>query len=244
MGYRAALAVFCSMATLPLWAQTPVACSGQLIPLRPAGMSCQQAAPVCITDPSGTRGQWVWGCPNSSETQYPQVTPQAPLPQLQYPHIDTPTEGRMKAEQLRNQQLQNQQLQNQATAPYVPPAPVVVPVPIPAPDLSEIMTMDHPNGRLWKSWSDTGKLAYLLGMREALNPLLEDIPKHEAPTYFSPKMTLSQTQTGVDRFYEDPLNVRIPIFAAMRLVTMKANGAPTQQIDSELETNRKISGVK
>jgi hypothetical protein len=242
MSHRASFAVF-SLATLPLSAQTPVACSGQLIPLRPAGMTCQQAAPVCVTDPSGTRGHWAWGCPNASGNQAVQVTPQAPLPQLQYPHINTPDEVRMKAEQLRNQQLQNQQLQNQISTPAAPSQPVVVPVSPTASDLSEIMTMDHPNGRLWKSWTDTGKLAYLLGMREALNPLMEGIPKHEASTYFSPKLTLSQTQAGVDGFYEDPQNVRIPIFAALRLVTMKANGAPKEEVDSQLAINRKISGT-
>jgi hypothetical protein len=59
---------------------------------------------------------------------------------------------------------------------------------------------------------------------------MDSTPKSEGPTYLPPTVkTLSQTETVVDRFYEDPPNVRIPMFAALHLVTMKANGAPQDQ---------------
>ena len=141
--------------------------------------------------------------------------------------------------------MQNQQMEMRLNAPQIPPpAPLVVPVPVPAVDMTEIMTLDHPNGRLWRDWNETGKLAYLLGLREGLNPLMENIPKHEADTYFPPTMTLSQTEAAVDKFFEDSENIRVPIFAAMRIVTMKVNGATQDQIDSEITLNRQISSKK
>jgi hypothetical protein len=246
MNRGATFAVFCSLATLPLLAQTPLACSAQLVPLRPVGLYCENAAPTCVID-GPARGHWAWGCPASGDVSaVPPGGGVAILPRIQSPHINTPTEVMMKAEQLRNLQLQNQQLQNQINSPHVSPAPPpsVASAPAPVVDLSEIMTMDHPNGNLWKSWNDTGKLSYLLGLREGLGTLLDKVPKTESPTYFSPAMTFSQTETAVDRFYEDPLNVRIPIFVALKLVTMKANGAPQDQIYSELTLDRQISSKK
>ena len=211
---------------------------------KPVGLYCQDAAPTCVID-GPARGHWVWGCPASSAgSTVPAGGGVAILPGIRYPHINTPTEVMMKAEQLRNLQLQNQQLQNQINAPAAPPTPAVAPVPTPAADLSEMLTMDHPNGHLWKSWTDTGKIAYLLGLREGLGPLMDSAPKTEGQTYFPPATTLSQTETAVDRFYEDPLKIRIPIFAALHLVTMKANGVPQDQIYSELTINRQISVKK
>jgi len=242
MSRRATLATLCSLATLPLSAQTPLACSAQIVPLKPIGLYCENAVPTCVID-GPARGHWVWGCP-ASGAGVQSGGGVAPMQPLQYPHINTPTEVRMKAEQLRNLQLQNQQLQNQINAPAIVPTPAVALALTDAADLSEMMTMDHPNGHVWKNWNDSGKIAYLLGLREGMGPLLDRTPKTEAPTYFAPAATLSQTETAVDRFYEDPLNIRIPIFAALHLVTMKANGAPQDQIVNELTINRQISVKK
>ncbi len=55
---RSIVFIGASLALHPLVAQIPVACAGQLIPLKPASIFCQGAAPVCITDGSGIRGRW------------------------------------------------------------------------------------------------------------------------------------------------------------------------------------------
>jgi hypothetical protein len=98
-------------------AQTPIACAGQLIPLKPpAVFSCSTAAPVCIANQNGRGGHWVWGCPAEST---PESTSAANQPDwqklLQGPpppvRLNDPMDTAIKVQQLRLLQLQNQQAQ-------------------------------------------------------------------------------------------------------------------------------------
>lgn len=109
------VAVFFVAAFHPLVAQTPIACSGQLVPLKPLAMaSCQNATPVCLTDANGLRGHWVWGCPSGSQTAPSAPSPYVPIPLgVIQPHFNTPLENATEAERLRSLRLQNQQMEQQ-----------------------------------------------------------------------------------------------------------------------------------
>ena len=112
MKLRATFAVLCSLATLPLLAQRPLACVSKFVPPKPTGLYCLNAVPVCITDSSGLSGEWVWGCSASGSNVPVPSGGVVQSPPLQ-PHIDTPVETMLKVEQLRNLRLRNQQWQNQ-----------------------------------------------------------------------------------------------------------------------------------
>jgi hypothetical protein len=251
---RHLLVLIGAFAILPLSAQTPTACYGKFVPLKPALMSCQEAAPACVTDATGLNGRWIWGCPSGTNSAAPLagggfaiLSPPAPAVQFESP-LDT----MIRAQQLRNLQLQNQQMRQQMNAPAMSPPPVVHSVPTPPSganptsetDFSRMITMDHPNGRMWNSWTPPMRLVYLLGMHEALGPLLSaDVPKPEVPVYFPRALNLSETLTALDQFYAEPANLPIPIFAGMSIVTLEANGAAREKIDSELSIARRISSV-
>ena len=169
MECSATFAVFCSLAILPLSAQTPLACAAKLIPLKPVGLYCQNAVPVCVTDSNGINGQWVWGCPtSSSNVQLPPTINVPPQPQLQYPHIDTPMDAYRKAVEIRQMQQQTELMRQQteelrqqnesrnqgnltSSLPMVPPTPEF-------PLASAYASMPSPTGkkkqdqRNWNLW--------------------------------------------------------------------------------------------
>ena len=97
------------LAACPSYAQT--LCSAQLVPLKPITVTCDNAAPICISDASGVNHHWVWGCPSQQTTSDPMI----PLRGIQ-PHIMTPNEAATEAEKLRQLRLQNQLLQQQLDA--------------------------------------------------------------------------------------------------------------------------------
>ncbi len=115
MNHRLILAAFFVAAFHPLVAQTPIACAGQLVPLKPVAMaSCTNAETVCIADQYGMRGHWVWGCPSGSQTAPSAPLPYVPIPLgVIQPHINTPLENATEAERLRSLRLQNQQMEQQ-----------------------------------------------------------------------------------------------------------------------------------
>lgn len=117
MSYRVTLAVFGALA-LPLVAQVPVACVGQLVPLKPVSLFCQGAAPLCVSEANGVRGHWVWGCPAASSAVPGSGTGVDPgvldsIAHPSSPHIMTPIEAAMEVERLRQLRLQNQQTEQQ-----------------------------------------------------------------------------------------------------------------------------------
>ena len=125
------IAFICASLVLQcLAAQTPTACAGQLVPLKPPSVMCQGAAPLCVTNASGTSGRWVWGCPRG--------TVAAPAPTLDPGLLDSiahPTpppsnntpDGAGQAERLRQLRLQNQQMEQQlGTEPSPPSGPSIL----------------------------------------------------------------------------------------------------------------------
>jgi hypothetical protein len=165
MGYRALLAIFSSLAILPLSAQTPAACLGKLVPLKPPTVFCQQAAPVCVTDSTGFNGQWIWGCPVSVSTPNPTPGPgiNSTIPLgVKSPQIDNPLDLMLKAEQIRQMRQQTELMRQQTQAlrqsNQTPGTPMVGSNTPYFPLATAYSTMPSPTGRKkidesnWKHW--------------------------------------------------------------------------------------------
>jgi hypothetical protein len=121
MRYKIILAVF---GMYPLVAQTPRACIGQLVPLKPVSvLSCRNATALCLTDANGFQGRWVWTCPQNGALDVPNqdqigrpggfLDPGIISNGVQPVKIDSPLEIMQRVEQLRQLRLQNQQIEQQ-----------------------------------------------------------------------------------------------------------------------------------
>jgi hypothetical protein len=235
MKYRAALGVFCGLALHPLAAQTMTACSAPVLPLKPPSLSCSNATPVCTTDQYGLNGRWVWGCPQgksapANATPAPSTIP----PVLQFPPANqgltfgtSPAEA-IQREQLRTLKLQNQQLQ-QSIQQRVQTAAEVAQRPI-----ENGRTLGFLNGRTWRDASADTKVAYMSGLLEML--LLT--PGADASKYFGRNLTAAENSSAVDRFYEEPANIAIPVPFALQIVAMHANGDTPDKVENFTATVR------
>jgi hypothetical protein len=236
MKQRFALAVFGGLVLHPLAAQTVTACSAQVLPLKPPSLRCSNAAPVCTTDQYGLNAKWVWGCPAAS-TQAPAPTtvpapapaPYAPIPLgvKQYTFGTSPAEA-LQREQLRTLKLQNQQLQQSIQQQAQTTAVVAQRPP------EDGRTLGFLNGRTWRDESADAKISYMSGLLEML--LLT--PGADASKYFGRNLTASENSSAVDRFYEEPANLFIPVPFALQVVAMQANGASSDDTEKFTATVR------
>lgn len=106
-----------------------------------------------------------------------------------------------------------------------------------------VKTLGLVNGRFWLALSHhDGRAGYLIGFHEAITSAFGvTLDPHASSMFFSSNMTFAEIEKAVDRFYESPEYLPIPIMAALRIVSMKASGAPQAEIDAELDINRKLS---
>jgi hypothetical protein len=54
-------------------------------------------------------------------------------------------------------------------------------------------------------------------------------------------LTVTETVRALDRFYEEPLNGRIPIFSAMQMVSAEARGTDKATIEQRIRALRKAT---
>jgi hypothetical protein len=54
-------------------------------------------------------------------------------------------------------------------------------------------------------------------------------------------MTFGEIVSVVDRFYEEPLNRRIPVSEAIRVVALEARGAGAATVDAQIRLQRQLS---
>jgi len=181
---------------------------GQQIPLKPVGtLSCSNATPVCLTDPNGLRGTWVWSC----------NTPQAPAPNSSDPVFNlrqqtrppTAAELQLQNEQLRQLRLQNQQIREELNARQLQnrqqSQQVIAPIESsPSPPLPRFEPIPEPDGNAWRNFTELDKAVYL---------------------WNNPKPTGEQKrqQAALDRFYAaNPLKLRILVPDAIHNLFPKA----------------------
>jgi hypothetical protein len=185
---------------VPIRAQTPAACIGKLVPLKPVGiLSCTNATPVCLTDPNGVDGAWIWLC-NTRTSQVnptPDVSPPPVYPLHQVvPQVENPIDFAIKAQRLRQLRLQNQQmeqqlnLQDQLSTEPLPPTEEIPAAELPPP----------PDGHDWMYMKDFEKSMILWHTIK---------PKGKFQ---------KQSEKALERFYSDKANLSIPISDAFLTV--------------------------
>lgn len=82
------------------------------------------------------------------------------------------------------------------------------------------------NGRGWLERSESYKLGYLQGLVDGITS-----------TVMPRTLTLGEVSTALDRFYEDPLNLDMPVVWALQLIKRRAEGTAT--FERELAGMRK-----
>ena len=93
------------------------------------------------------------------------------------------------------------------------------------------------NGRMWKTGDDGRKMWYLVGALDSLNMSC----KAETKNSFPAALTIREVANSLDKFYEEPANVAIPVPFAMTIVKMKADGSSAKSIEETTEVGRRLA---
>ena len=97
-------------------------------------------------------------------------------------------------------------------------------------------TFGQANGRMWQSFNSGEKLVYVLAVTDTL---LSATPS-DLRDYIPKTLNFGEVVSAVDLFYQEPENMPISILQAMRVVTLKANGASPAVIEETKATIRKL----
>jgi hypothetical protein len=114
---------------------------------------------------------------------------------------------------------------------------------------------DH-NGHFWQTLPHDSKVGYLYGYLEgysngfAESAVATGVPLEKALDAFkkssdeittTAKLTYSDLAKGIDKVYEDPANVVLPIVNALRVFMLRAKGATPEAVERELAMYRRLS---
>lgn len=91
------------------------------------------------------------------------------------------------------------------------------------------------NGRAWQTFPHSEKIVYTTAASEAL--VVAAATEH--PVYFTYNLSGEEFVKAVDRFYQEPENLPIPIMHALKLVTLKADGEDPDRIAKLVATERR-----
>ena len=117
-------------------------------------------------------------------------------------------------------------------------------------------TADTFNGHMWQLLSSSQKASHLAGIEEGiklcLNQIKEDLhisaelmQAMRASGLFDRRRLLftsqgiSAIEIGLDKFYEDPANLEIPIMDAYQHITLELNYTPAQEVANNLSNLRR-----
>ena len=163
------------------------------------------------------------------------------------PRFESPTDAMIRAQQLRRLRLENDALQRDADtrqeAVGTHPVESVNALPAPAPPVvhglsapaEDQTTLGFMNGRAWKTASTDMRLSYMVGMAEATVLAKADIFR-----YFAKGLKATEDAMAVDKFYEDPGNLPVPVLFAMQIVAMKANGEAPDSVENFTATLKRM----
>ena len=100
-------------------------------------------------------------------------------------------------------------------------------------------TYGFDNGRAWQSWSETFRLGYVDGYIEGTNAVvtIQKIDRADREHFVLPRlwpagMRIVEIVHALDRFYDNPLNLRIAITSALSVVTLEAKGGSKDSADT------------
>lgn len=91
-----------------------------------------------------------------------------------------------------------------------------------------VRTGEMSNGRMWASMSLDIKVMYLTGIKDIL---IATKPPEETQ-YLPGRYSVGEVAKSIDRFYDSPENILIPVVFALRVCIMKFNGASPALIDA------------
>jgi hypothetical protein len=130
-------------------------------------------------------------------------------------------ENQALQQQIQQQQIQQQQSQtnNAQPTPQAAPAPRQT-----GPDG---MTLGFVNGRLWNGSSADMKLSYVIGIAEAISLTGGDMTR-----FLAKNLSAAEDSKAVDKFYEDPSNLLVPVSFALQITAMKANGGTPEAVEN------------
>lgn len=106
------------------------------------------------------------------------------------------------------------------------------------------------NGRMWQIMPDDVRTMYLIGLGEGMvrgiglgEGMVRGGASQEVLNGYRPKgISFSEIKEAIDKVYAEPENRLIPVIDCLRIVTLKANGAPQLKVDAQLAALRFASG--
>lgn len=108
------------------------------------------------------------------------------------------------------------------------------------------LTQGSRNGRFWQAIGDTEKLGLIEGYLEGAIQVIADWRISEelrtalVETY-SGSSTIGEIVKGLDGFYAEPANARIPIRAAISLFRAKVNGISPAEFEKQVAVLRELA---
>lgn len=105
--------------------------------------------------------------------------------------------------------------------------------------LTQMQTYGAFNGRAWRRMDDISQAMFMRGMFEGL---AREVPA-KLPNYSSSLLTEVEFRRAIDRFYEHPENLLIPVIDSARVVSMTTAGIPQSQIDDQLSGMRRVAAA-
>jgi hypothetical protein len=100
------------------------------------------------------------------------------------------------------------------------------------------------NGRGWQSLTAEMRLGYVKGYDDGVAAGIVHVAVASADKtaeLVPSGMTVGEVVSAVDRFYQEPLNRRIMVVAAIRVVALEAKGTDQARVDGEIRRLRRAS---
>ena len=103
------------------------------------------------------------------------------------------------------------------------------------------------NGRFWNSLPSSVGVLFLTGYFEGFSKAILEFLNHDTADKVEslqsaniPSVTNGETMAAINRFYEDPANLNIPVWRAIRVAVLKFAGRPAQKVEAEMEAARAV----
>lgn len=150
--------------------------------------------------------------------------------------------NQIQAEQLRQMQAMRQGNQSNAPSYHAAPAPAPAPSASPAPapqglagafDPTTVRTAGMSNGRYWKTLSAEDKVIWFLAYADGVagGAMFFGGGMQKAATILPMQLTPAESREALDRFYDLPENLPLPLSAGIFLVSFKASGAEVKAVE-------------
>jgi len=97
------------------------------------------------------------------------------------------------------------------------------------PNIEDHFTKGTLNGRFWNSLPEDSRLWFILGYCEGTSQFWLACPT---------EVENGELVKGIDRFYQEPENLRLPVITAMAVFTQKVRGASPTLIESLMKAAR------